>query len=259
MGTEMSGDAALSTYEKFAQIYDDFNHQNNYEMWLGRKLLPELEQRGLRQGRVLDVGCGTGRAFPPLLKRGWEIHGCDLSPAMLERAREQFGDAVRLDVADMRELPVFGEFELVLVMNDAVNYLLGEGDLERALRAIRPNLAPHGLLLFDTNSRLMYRLAYESGEDDVSKNGRSWTWTGHGRDDDSVPIYRVEITGDEIEPIVNEERYFRIDEVEAALENAGYERLAVLGQRETETEVVLREPPDDEADHKIVYISRPRV
>jgi hypothetical protein len=158
----------------------------------------------------------------------------------------------------MRELPRFGEFELVLVLNDAVNYLTGDGDLERALRAIRPNLAPHGLLLFDTNSRLMYRLAYESAQDDVSKNGRSWTWTAHGRDDDSVPIYRVEITGDEIEPIVNEERYFPIEEVEAALENAGYERLAVLGQRETETEVVLGDSPDDEADHKIVYISRPR-
>src|SRR6476469_9283751 len=107
MGAQ-SGDAAFSTYERFAGIYDDFNHRNDYEMWLGRKLLPELEQRGLRKGRVLDVGCGTGRAFPPLLSRGWQIHGCDLSPAMLERARERFGDAVALDVADMRKLPVFG-------------------------------------------------------------------------------------------------------------------------------------------------------
>lgn len=257
MGTQ-PGDAAFSTYENFARIYDDFNHRNNYEMWLGRKLLPELEQRGLRKGRVLDVGCGTGRAFAPLLKRGFEVHGCDLSPAMLERAREQFGDAVELDVADMRELPVFGSFELVLAMNDAVNYLIGDGELEAALRGMRANLDPDGLLLFDSNSRLMFRLAYEPTEDEVEKDGRRWSWTGLGRADDSAPIYQVRIAGDEIEPFVNQERYFEIEEVEAAIAGAGFECLAVLGQREEDTEVVLREPADDERDHKIVYIARPR-
>ena len=258
MGPEQSEDASLSTYEKFAQIYDDFNHLNDYEMWLGRKLLPELEARGLRQGRALDIGCGTGRAFEPLLKRGWEIHGCDISPAMLERAREQFGDAVELSVADMRELPVFGEFELALAMNDAVNYLIGDGELEQSLRAIRANLVRDGLLLFDCNSRMMYGLAYESGEDEVVNDGRRWTWSGLGREDESVPVYRSRIAGDGIEPIVNEERYFRIEEAEAALEGAGFECLAVLGQREEGTEVVLREPADDDQDHKIVYIGRPR-
>lgn len=251
MGAQ-SGDAAFSTYEKFAAIYDDFNHLNNYEMWLGHKLLPELERRGLRKGRALDVGCGTGRAFEPLLTRGWQVHGCDLSPAMLERAREQFGDAVELTVADMRELPVFGEFELVLAMNDAVNYLIGDGELELALRAMRPNLAADGLLLFDCNSMLMIRLAYESLVDEVVKDGRHWTWTGLGREDESVPVYRVRIEGDGIEPFVNAERYFEIGEVEAALDGAGLECLAVLGQREDGNEVELHEPAEDEHDHKIV-------
>lgn len=258
MGAQ-SGDAAFSTYERFAAIYDEFNHVNNYEMWLGRKLLPELERRGLRKGRVLDVGCGTGRAFEPLLERGWQIHGCDLSPAMLERARERFGETVALDVADMRELPVFGEFELVLAMNDTVNYLLDDGELERALRALRSNLAPGGLLLFDCNSRLMFRVYFEDVEDEVEKDGRRWTWTGLGPEDESVPVYRARIEGDGIEPLVNAERYFPIPEVEGALAGAGLECLAALGQREEGNEVVLREPPDDERDHKIVYIARSTV
>jgi hypothetical protein len=177
---------------------------------------------------------------------------------MLERAREQFGDAVALDVADMRELPVFGEFELALVMNDAVNYLIGDGELEQSLRAIRANLAPGGLLLFDCNSLMMYRLAYESTQDSVEKDGRRWTWTGLGREDEEVPVYRSRIEGDGVEPIVNEERYFGIGEVEAAIAGAGLECLAVLGQREEEDEVVLSEPAEDGRDHKIVYIARPR-
>lgn len=257
-GGAQSEDATFSAYEKFAEIYDDFNYRNDYEMWLGRKLLPELERRGLRTGQALDVGCGTGRAFPPLLQRGWRVHGCDLSPAMLARAREQFADAVELDVADMRELPDFGSFELVLSMNDAVNYLTEDGELEQALRGMRANLAPDGLLLFDCNSLLLFRLAYEPMEDEVENDGRRWTWTGLGREDESKPIYRVRIEGDGVEPIVNRERYFRIDEVEAAIAAAGLELVAVLGQREEGSEVVMREPPDEERDHKIVYIARPR-
>src|SRR3978361_2105348 len=42
-------DPARLAYEAFAPIYDDFNHLNDYEL--------------------LDVGCGTGRAFESMLRR----------------------------------------------------------------------------------------------------------------------------------------------------------------------------------------------
>jgi SAM-dependent methyltransferase len=88
----MGTDPALVAYEAFAAVYNDFNHSNDYEMWLGRALLPKLREHGLREGgRALDVGCGTGRAFRPLLRRGWEVQGCDLSPAMLGLAAQEGG------------------------------------------------------------------------------------------------------------------------------------------------------------------------
>ena len=46
---------------------------------------------------------------------------------MLERARAKVGDAVELAVADMLELPEFGEFDLVWALDDAINYLLSRG------------------------------------------------------------------------------------------------------------------------------------
>src|ERR1051325_1829180 len=76
--SEMDESAQL-TYDRFAPIYDAWNSQNDYEMWLGEALLPAIERCGLRKGRALDVGCGTGRAFPPLLARGWQAPGGDVS------------------------------------------------------------------------------------------------------------------------------------------------------------------------------------
>ncbi|PBC65447.1 SAM-dependent methyltransferase [Streptomyces sp. Tue6028] len=62
---------------------------------------------GLREGdRVLDAGCGTGRALPPLraaVGASGTVIGADLTPAMLEAAvragRDRDGQLLLTDVA----------------------------------------------------------------------------------------------------------------------------------------------------------------
>src|SRR6478735_8130472 len=91
-------------YEAIAPVYDDFTAHHDYELWLGN-LMPALERCGLHGDRLLDVACGTGKSFIPMLQRGWKVTACDISPAMVELARQKVGDEVELFVADMRELP----------------------------------------------------------------------------------------------------------------------------------------------------------
>ncbi len=253
----MGGNSVLEAYEAFAPVYNEFNHLNDYEMWVGRALLPELEKHGLRKGRVLDVGCGTGRAFAPLLQRGWQVRGCDLSPAMLKRAKEQAGDAVELSIADMRELPVFGEFELVIALNDPVNYLMGDGDPERAFAGMRANLADGGLVIFDCNSWSTYMSTYSTEVRQVEHEGRHWVWRGTGSVGGDPNMFESRIEGDGIEePISHQERYRSEDEIRAAMAAAGLDCLAVLGMEEVGGEVVLSAPPEDERHYKIIYIGR---
>jgi SAM-dependent methyltransferase len=251
----MDHDPAFLTYEGIAGIYDAFNHANDYEMWLGRALLPELAKRGLPdRGDALDVGCGTGRAFAPLLRRGWTVRGCDLSPSMLERAAEaEGGDQVPLSVADMRSLPEFGSFDLVLSLNDSVNYLLGENDLVDALAGMRANLSPDGLLLFDVNSRLIYEEGYSETEE-VEHEGKRWRWVGLG--EVSPSVYEARIEGDGIEAVPTRERFRPEPEVREAMSAAGLTCLAALGMEEADGEVVLSEPPDEQRHYKIVFIGQ---
>jgi SAM-dependent methyltransferase len=113
VGVEMAGEErgrdAEIAYEAIAPVYDDFTHHHDYELWLGN-LLPELERLGLRGNRLLDVACGTGKSFIPMLNRGWEVTASDISPAMVELARAKVGDRADLSVADMRDLPDCGRF-----------------------------------------------------------------------------------------------------------------------------------------------------
>jgi SAM-dependent methyltransferase len=252
----MGEDQVLAAYEAFAPIYNEFNHLNDYEMWLGRTLLPELEKHGLKHGRVLDVACGTGRAFPPLLRRGWQITGCDLSPAMLERARQDAADQVELSVADMRELPVFGEFELIISLNDPVNYMFERDDLERCFAGMRANLADGGLLLFDCNTISTYMSVFSTEVRDVEYEGRHWVWRAVGSPDDSTVLFENLIEGDDLDqPIRHRERHWTEPEVREASQAAGLDCLAALGMKEVDREVVLSPEVDEDEDFKVIFIA----
>jgi SAM-dependent methyltransferase len=252
----MTADRALTAYEAFAPFYNEFNYRNDYEMWLGRVLLSELEKHGLKKGRVLDVACGTGRAFDPLLQRGWKIHGCDLSPAMLDVAREEAGGQVELSVADMRALPAFGRFELALILNDSVDYLLDDDELASSLSGIRSNLVEDGLVLFDSNSRLRYETSLTSEVMDLERHGRRWTWRGLGPVEGAPSIFEARIEGSDIDPITHRQRHRTVTEVHEAIGTAGLECLATLGMEEVNGQVVLAEPLDERRHYKVVYIAR---
>jgi SAM-dependent methyltransferase len=212
---------AEQAYEAIAPVYDDFTAHHDYELWLGN-LLPKARGHGLRGRRLLDVGCGTGKSFLPMLERGWEVTACDISPSMLELARAKAGDAARLSVADMRELPVFGEFDLVWALDDAVNYLLSGEELREALSGMEANLAPGGLLMFDVNTLQAYRTFFAEVQQ-VERDGRLLVWRGQGSPDaapGSTSEARFEVeSGDDgvdVETHVHRQRHFPEAEVREA-------------------------------------------
>ncbi|MBS1845114.1 MAG: class I SAM-dependent methyltransferase [Actinobacteria bacterium] len=241
---------AQIAYDAFAPVYDDFNAQNDYEFWFS-VLLPKLEGYGLRQGKLLDVACGTGRSFPPMLRRGWEIMACDISAGMIARAKAKFPDAdIAYDVADMKKLPTYGEFELVWALNDPVNYLVGDGDLQSALEALGANLAADGLLVFDCNTLMLFRASFEP-ETGLRRDSR-WRWEGRGA---TGGVYEAEVSGEGIATHVHRERHYTVPEVQRTMLNAGLQPVAALGQREDDG-LVLTEAWDEGRDHKIVHVAR---
>ena len=256
-------ESAQEAYDRLAPVYDEFTSANNYELWLGEVLLPELEKHGLQRGWALDVGCGTGRAFDPLLGRGWEIVGCDGSAAMLARAREKFGQRVRLIHADVRKLePIAprsedagGEgFQLVLLLNEVVNYLTEDGDLERAFAGIRSNLSPEGLVVFDANTLLWFRESFASGKSE-EMSARGWDWHGLTDTLERGAIYEASFSGQGVESHVHRQRHWTPEQVEQALRAAGLRPVAALGQREEDQRVILDSQLDEGRDSKTIHIA----
>lgn len=151
-----SADFALAAYEPLAPFYDRFTAASMYEPVLAA-IETWARAQGLRGKRLLDVACGTGKSFEPLLARGYEVTGCDLSPAMVAEAQRKWPGVADVAVADMRELPWRAEFDLITCLDDAVNYLLEEDDLHAAMASMASALRPSGIAVFDANLIRTYR------------------------------------------------------------------------------------------------------
>src|SRR5680860_1396233 len=98
--------------------------------------------------RVLDLACGIGRHSLELRRRGFEVVGVDISPELLAMA-EREAAAQSLEVsfmqADLRELDLADEFDLVLSLNDgAVGYFETDEENRRTFEVIARALRAGG-------------------------------------------------------------------------------------------------------------------
>jgi ubiquinone/menaquinone biosynthesis C-methylase UbiE len=246
------------TYDALAPAYDLLTGAHDHVAWAAQ--LEELARRaGLSGRRLLDVGCGTGSSALPMLARGYDVVGVDVSPGMLTLAREKLGQDVRLELADMRRLPVLGAFDLVWSVADGVNYLAA-GELVSAFEGFRRNLAPDGLVVFDVDTLASFRLLYSSlivvpGEDRiVVLEGQA----PPDLDEGASATARVEYLELESPPWWRRTRFLHRQHhhppatLERALTAAGLQVLAVWG---TDGAGASEVPLDEERHNKAVYIA----
>jgi SAM-dependent methyltransferase len=130
----------MSGYDGFAPIYDEWAADMTDDVDFYVDLAREAECP------VVELAVGTGRiSIPIALRTSRPVIGIDLSPAMLEIARENAAEAkVELDLreGDMRELDLVEASDLVICPYRALLHLPTWSDrrrvFERVARALRP-------------------------------------------------------------------------------------------------------------------------
>jgi len=93
-------------------------------------------------GRVLDMGCGTGRHAVELARRGYKVTGVDISSGMLDEARkaaEQAGVAVEWVQADAVRFTPRQMFDAAICLCEGAFGLVGSGEdpIEHDLAILR--------------------------------------------------------------------------------------------------------------------------
>jgi SAM-dependent methyltransferase len=161
-------------YDALAPVYDLLTGDYAYAEWVA-DLVSLARAYGLDGSRTLDVACGNGNATVPLLNMGHEVTGCDISPAMVDAARERTRGRARLLEADILAMPLLGGFDLATCFGDVPNHLASLDEVRIALTGIRRNLRRGGMLLFDVNLLAAYR---EVPDVTLRDDDRIVTWWG---------------------------------------------------------------------------------
>lgn len=195
-----------ASYDRIAAEYvQRFYHELDHKP-LDRQLLERFAARVQGLGTVCDLGCGPGHVARYLHERGVDSFGLDLSPAMVEQARQlnsgiafQQGNMLALDFADEAWGGIVAFYSIIHIPREEV---------VAALREMKRVLRPGGLLF----------LAFHIGEETIHRD----EWWGQKVSLDACFFQTEEMAG-----------YLKAAgfEVEEMIERPSYENVEYPSQR----------------------------
>jgi ubiquinone/menaquinone biosynthesis C-methylase UbiE len=149
--TKPSTEEGWRGWDDYAPFYDWENART-----LGLRDVPFWRQLARRApGRLLELGCGTGRVSLPLARSRVGLVGIDRSAAMLARARARsrrarLGSRLRFVRGDIRVLPFApASFGAVIAPYGILQSLLNDRDLTAALDSIARVVTRRGIFAMD--------------------------------------------------------------------------------------------------------------
>lgn len=159
---------ALKDYLAAPHIAEDYDRYFQYNELF--KFDTQVLDRWFHEpGRLLDLGCGTGRHLIHFAARGFEVTGVDLSEHMLAVTRRKLaaercaatlihGDITRLDELGL------GRFDYVICMFSTFGMVHGAENRLKLLRSVRGYLEPTGLFTVHLHNR-WHNLWYADGRE----------------------------------------------------------------------------------------------
>lgn len=112
-------------FKTFSKYYDILYSLNAYEDKPG-ELKFFLKEAKKAKGKVLEVGCGTGRIYLPLLAAGIPIEGIDLSQEMLDILKEKsffYKGKVTVKKMNMLKLKYHEKYKLIIIPLNSIHHL----------------------------------------------------------------------------------------------------------------------------------------
>lgn len=244
----------MEAYTDFARVYDVLMDETPYMEWC-RWIVSKLWENGIRDGLVLDLGCGTGAMTELLYTAGYDMIGVDASADMLEQAvrkKEEANIDVLYLMQEMEAFELYGTVRAVVCCCDCINYLTDPEALLRCFRLVNNYLDPGGLFLFDFNTVHKYR--DEIGDTVIAENreGCSFIWENTYDEDSRMNEYDLTLFMREADGRYGKhtethmQRGYELAEIKELLERAG---LRFEGAFDDYTE----KAPDEKSGRIVVY------
>ena len=230
----------MKSYEALARVYDRLNGEVDYAA-IATFYEAAFDRYRIKPQLMLDLGCGTGSMTLELARRGYDMIGVDASAEMLSRAYERMWSTGQSGILfleqDMRSFELYGTVGAVVSTLDCVNYLTGDGDLDRCFSLVHNYLDPNGVFLFDVNTPYKFKHVYGDNAYILEEeDGSAYCgWQNDYDQQSGICHFLLSVFTEE-----SDGRYTRLDEEQtercytqeqltAALQRAGFTDIAFFG------------------------------
>ena len=246
----------MGAYEKFAQVYDLFMDNIDYEEWADY-ITDHLKKYGIEDGLVLELGCGTGTMTGLLADRGYDMIGVDNSGEMLAEAMEkraESGHDILYLLQDMQDFELYGTVRAVISVCDSMNYLTDEEDLEYLFALVNNYLDPGGLFIFDMNTVHKYRDVIGDTTIAEDREDGSFIWENSYDEETGINTYELALFIPredglyEKDEEVHYQRAYSLEKIKELIGKAGMELLAVY-------DAYTLEPPKEDSG-RLTFVVR---
>lgn len=229
------------SYDNFSRFYDMLTDNVEYEK-RADYFCRLLSMCGIKEGILLDLGCGTGSVSVKMAEKGFDVIGVDSSIGMLNAAQQKMfesGKHMLLLNQKMQEIDLYGTVDCAICVLDGINHLDSAEDVRKTFEKVSLFMNPGGAFAFDVNTIHKHKNVLADNAFVFEPDGLFCVWqNNYNSSDNSVEIsldffeeedgvyYR---TGESFS-----ERAYELDEIKKWLENSGFEVVGIFDDLTTD-------------------------
>ena len=134
-------------YDKLAKRYHEISAYHFFNAYLEVPATLSLI-KNIKNKKILDLGCGTGRHTRILKRGGAKVWGIDISPKMIEIAKSEI-KGVDFKVGSVYKLPYKSNHFDIVIAGLVIHYFK---NLDKAFKEIHRVLKNNGIFIFSTDN-----------------------------------------------------------------------------------------------------------
>lgn len=215
------------SYQALSRVYDGF-FEREYHEKIVRRYRRILQRFGVAGGKILDLGCGTGRLALAFARAGAQVCGVDPDVDMIACAKEKSGELpIEWRVATLPMVAGETCYDAVTASLDVVNHITREDELLDTLCAARRLLKRGGVLVFDINTEKKFREVYADNSYVFRELGAFAAWENDYDEKREICRFTVDVFTQKGETYERKtdviyERMYRDERIRFLLRTAGF-------------------------------------
>ncbi|MFI3202292.1 MAG: class I SAM-dependent methyltransferase [Eubacteriales bacterium] len=219
----------MEAYTDFASVYDTFMDETPYKQWC-EHMVGFFNAYDIKDGLLLDLGCGTGTMTEYMSNAGYDLIGVDNSIEMLNVAMKK-KEQSKLDILylhqDMRAFELYGTVKGIYSVCDSMNYIMNSEELIEVFRLVNMYLEPNGIFVFDFNTIYKYKTIIGDATIAENRENCSFIWENYYEEDSKINEYDLTLFVEEKEGLFRRfqethyQRAYELEEMKAWIKQSG--------------------------------------